>query len=125
MDDFEYNVTWYETPFIHGGSEYSIDPKVLVPVSEDHEDFGKTLQEIVGLTDDECATYIATALVHQVRSHRNILLAKSDWTQVPDSSLTNEDRAAWRVYRQALRDITKTCTSPSDVIWPVSPNNQE
>ena len=58
-----------------------------------------------------------------LRQLRDYHLAACDWTQVPDSALTDEDRADWRVYRQALRDITKTCTSPSDVIWPVSPTD--
>lgn len=39
-----------------------------------------------------------------MRAERNRLLAASDWTQMPDSPLTDEQRAEWAVYRQALRD---------------------
>ena len=60
-----------------------------------------------------------------LRQLRDFHLAACDWTQVPDSALSDEDRTAWRVYRQALRDITETFTSPSDVIWPLFPGEEE
>jgi len=40
----------------------------------------------------------------QMRRLRDGLLAASDWTQMPDSPLSDEERAAWATYRQALRD---------------------
>jgi len=40
----------------------------------------------------------------QMRFHRDAMLAASDWTQTLDAPLTDEQRAAWAVYRQALRD---------------------
>ena len=43
-------------------------------------------------------------LVQQMKSHRLALLAASDWTQTLDAPLTDEQRAAWATYRQALRD---------------------
>jgi|DEB0MinimDraft_3_1074331.scaffolds.fasta_scaffold132338_2 hypothetical protein len=39
-----------------------------------------------------------------MRRYRDRLLAASDWTQLPDSPLSDEQREAWAVYRQALRD---------------------
>jgi hypothetical protein len=41
-----------------------------------------------------------------VRAVRNDKLVASDWTQLPDVSLSPEQVEAWRVYRQQLRDIT-------------------
>ena len=35
---------------------------------------------------------------------RDELLARSDWTQFNDSPLSDEDKAIWATYRQALRD---------------------
>lgn len=46
-----------------------------------------------------------------LRSWRNRLLAKSDWTQMPDSPLSDEQRQAWAVYRQALRDAPASWTA--------------
>jgi hypothetical protein len=43
-----------------------------------------------------------------LRSIRNSLLSNSDWTQLPDSPLTEAKRAEWATYRQTLRDITET-----------------
>jgi len=45
-----------------------------------------------------------------MRLHRNRLLADSDWTQTLDAPLTDEQRAAWATYRQALRDAPATWT---------------
>lgn len=42
----------------------------------------------------------------QMRAQRDVWLATSDWTQTLDAPLTDEQRAAWAVYRQALRDAT-------------------
>ena len=41
-----------------------------------------------------------------IKSQRNELLAKCDWTVLADSPLTEEKRAEWLLYRQALRDIS-------------------
>jgi hypothetical protein len=54
-----------------------------------------------------------------IRLNRNTLLAASDWVGLKDVNLANEQ--AWLVYRQALRDITKTFSKPEDVVWPVKP----
>jgi hypothetical protein len=53
-----------------------------------------------------------------VRARRNAMLAESDWTQMPDSSMaTKTDLAA---YRKTLRDIT-TQLDPFNINWPVAP----
>jgi len=44
------------------------------------------------------------------RAVRNKKLADSDWTQAPDSPLSDTKKAEWATYRQALRDLTKTAT---------------
>jgi hypothetical protein len=41
-----------------------------------------------------------------LRAERDRRLAASDWTQMPDSPLSASMKAAWAVYRQALRDMT-------------------
>lgn len=42
--------------------------------------------------------------LQQNKTKRNQLLAESDWTQMPDVSITN--KTDWAVYRQQLRDMT-------------------
>lgn len=46
------------------------------------------------------------AAAEAIRARRNDLLAKCDWTVLVDSPLTEEKRAEWITYRQALRDIS-------------------
>jgi hypothetical protein len=63
-------------------------------------------------------------LLTQVRAARDRRLNETDWTQVPDNQLTDEQRNDWREYRQALRDITLHCegiTCVGDVVWPSKP----
>jgi hypothetical protein len=53
-----------------------------------------------------------------VRNRRDALLVQCDWTQLPDSPV---DQNSWKIYRQALRDITTQPGFPFDVVWPDSP----
>ena len=57
------------------------------------------------------------------RKTRNDLLADSDWTQMNDSPLTNEQKTAWATYRQELRDLTDLAAWPNlgEDDWPVAP----
>ena len=55
-----------------------------------------------------------------VRSKRNSLLYESDWTQLSDAQITDENKQQWKVYRQDLRDITNAFT-PQQVVWPPQP----
>ena len=68
-------------------------------------------------TEEMLAEHNLTAL----RQLRQRYLQDSDWTQMPDSPLSAEKKAEWQTYRQALRDITLTATSCSDVVWPTEP----
>jgi hypothetical protein len=56
---------------------------------------------------------------------REYRLLKTDWTQMPDSPLSDEDKAAWATYRTALRNMTdqdiESMTSPEQLVWPEMP----
>jgi hypothetical protein len=59
-----------------------------------------------------------------VRVQRDCLLIDSDWTQFPDSPLSDTQKSAWATYRQTLRDIpadNANVTSIDDVTWPTPP----
>lgn len=53
------------------------------------------------------------------RRQRDVLLAKSDWTQLPDVPVAAKE--AWATYRQQLRDITTQSGYPATVVWPTPP----
>lgn len=57
-----------------------------------------------------------------IRAQRAQKLQESDWTQLADVPLSDDDRAAWATYRQALRDITNQ-DDPFVIIWPVAPGS--
>jgi hypothetical protein len=60
-----------------------------------------------------------------LRIKRDRLLAASDWTQLPDTTLTNTQKQSWMQYRTELRNITdglKTVADVNGVSFPVKPN---
>lgn len=65
-----------------------------------------------------------------LRKSRNSRLFDSDWTQLPDNSLTDEQKNSWKNYRQELRDLPSTITvNPRELVenkdhedWPTPPN---
>ena len=57
----------------------------------------------------------------QIREVRNSLLADSDWRILPDIPLSDEKRAEWYTYRQALRDLPANTSDPADPTYPVPP----
>ena len=63
----------------------------------------------------------AEELAAAARATRAGLLAASDWTQLPDSPLSGDARAAWAAYRQALRDISDQPGFPQVIDWPEAP----
>jgi len=55
------------------------------------------------------------------REQRNALLTASDWTQMPDSPLTDEAKTSWATYRTALRNLPTSEGWPS-VTFPTEPS---
>jgi len=56
---------------------------------------------------------------------RDIKLKKCDWTQATDSPLSDEKKAEWATYRQAVRDVPANNSSVTDydnIVWPTSPS---
>ena len=53
-----------------------------------------------------------------VRASRNQLLKDCDWTQIADSTA---DKAAWAIYRTALRNLPAATGFPWTMTWPETP----
>lgn len=83
--------------------------------------------EIVDLTSDLTLEQAERNKEHQqslLRSQRNHLLQRSDWTQLADVSVSNKE--LWDNYRQALRDLPETyadIASLDEVTWPTPPES--
>jgi hypothetical protein len=58
---------------------------------------------------------------NEVRGRRSWLLAECDWTQLADAPLSAEIKAAYAIYRQALRDVTAQVGFPDTIDWSVDP----
>ncbi len=56
-----------------------------------------------------------------LRTVRNAVLAKCDYTQLSDSPLSDELKTEWATYRQALRDLPENTPDIKNVTWPTKP----
>ena len=60
-----------------------------------------------------------------LRDKRNDKLIASDWTQMPDSPLTDSKKQEWATYRQQLRDLPESYTDEdeiTDIVFPTKPD---
>jgi len=86
-------------------------------------------------TDEEIQSAFDTArhthALDLVREDRNKKLADSDYLMQPDYPMTEEAKAAWQTYRQALRDLPSNLPdaiidpesgSLVGVLWPDEPS---
>lgn len=68
-----------------------------------------------------------THYMTQVRFDRQVLLYKSDWTQLPDAPISPTQMQEALAYRQALRDMTDSMVETAgyltieDAPWPTPP----
>ena len=87
------------------------------------------------LTDEEVAALDAAEVerdkdLTHIRGERDGNLAASDWTQMPDSPLSDSKKAEWATYRQELRDFPEGKTKQSEftkdsdgrIVWPTKPS---
>lgn len=100
----------------HGWIPFTADPN-------DVETTGKVLFDKIK-AKGKIAAYVPPPIEVfeiEVRSKRDSLLKKTDWTQLPD--VPEETKLLWAEYRQALRDVPEQSGFPYEVIWPTSPNS--
>jgi len=58
-----------------------------------------------------------------LRAARDQKLAETDWVVTMHKELGTNISTAWKTYRQALRDITKTYKTLDTVKWPTEPTS--
>jgi len=99
--------------------------EMYAPVRHWEQAEAEVLTPEIGTTGEITAPVATQPVVDAAtaaRSQRNMLLAQSDWTQLPDSRLSSEEAELWAEYRQALRDVPQQEGFPDSVLWPVSPD---
>jgi hypothetical protein len=85
-----------------------------------------SIQELLD-SGDIAAALAAAAEDHfdRTRRLRAELLAETDYTQLPDTAMSDAKKAEWAAYRQALRDLPQTyssATSFAEIIFPTKPS---
>jgi|TARA_R100000482_G_scaffold95682_1_gene40354 hypothetical protein len=59
--------------------------------------------------------------LNMVRTERNKKLAECDWVITMHKEKGTNIPAAWKTYRQALRDITEGFNNDTEIVWPEPP----
>jgi len=58
----------------------------------------------------------------QLRTRRDQLLSDCDWVITMHKELGTNIPAAWKNYRQALRDLPANTEDPANPVWPTKPS---
>lgn len=77
-----------------------------------------TIRELTPEETAEREQRLVDSAWHFLRAERNARLAECDWTVLADTPTTT---AAWKVYRQQLRDLPDNTTDPFNPVWPTPP----
>lgn len=75
----------------------------------------------VSADDDAKATYQTAEKWKDIRSQRDALLSDTDWVVVKAKETGGNVSAAWKKYRQDLRDVP-TQSDPDKITWPTKPS---
>ena len=78
--------------------------------------------------DEETGTFLrdGVSLAGLItRTMRDNLLKACDYRMMPDYPCSEESRAAWAAYRQALRDLPQQDGFPETVEWPQAPDGAD
>jgi hypothetical protein len=72
------------------------------------------------------AAYVGQSIVNwnKIRILRKFMLDESDWTLLPDSTVSDEEKEMWKLYRNTLRNIPQEQgdSNPYEVYFPISPD---
>lgn len=85
-------------------------------------------EQVLPLTAEEIAEREAYARdvlpglqMEQLRQRRDKLLSDCDWVITMHKELGTNIPAAWKNYRQALRDLPANTEDPANPVWPTKP----
>ena len=85
-------------------------------------------KRIIPLTAEEIAEREAYArdvlpgiLLDNLRRERDRRLAETDWIITMHKEKGTNIPAAWKTYRQALRDLPANTEDPANPVWPTKP----
>ena len=82
---------------------------------------GNQIELDQALVDAAAVEVAAEQALSSLRRQRNQLLAETDWVITMHKELGTNIPAAWKTYRQALRDLPTNTTDPTNPTWPTKP----
>lgn len=103
------------------------DDGASIPMDKDNPDYQAYLEWVgKGNKPVMLESYVkpVEARWGNVRAERDTRLKACDWTQLSDTALTADEKEAWRVYRQELRDIPQKYADPDNVVFPTLPKGK-
>lgn len=120
LDEKSLTTLTYVDPNIKSTSHHIIEYAGLLPINFSIYAFKFDNDSIVLHDSNYIQSLSRPSLltVEEIRNQRNLLLEKSDWTQLTDAPV---DSIAWANYRQALRDLPEQAGFPFTIIWPQQP----
>ena len=103
-------------------SEIPVDECILLDYNKWQEALSQRCKVIDGVHTIviDTAEEIEAAAFIELRYTRDKLLNDSDWTQMPDSPLTDVKKQEWMNYRQQLRDLPNT-VDINNISYPEKP----
>jgi hypothetical protein len=103
--------TWGEIEYNDGSPNERIEELgIFEQAVQDHSN------EIKIIEDAREAAEAARDYWQELRVLRNQRLVETDWTQVADAPLTEEQKDAWKSYRQTLRDLPENIIDPKPLV---------
>lgn len=131
--------TWLESVTTDGIPDYSGEDYSVEEVDQNMDDFlasghitsdmdgdyyhlkwDSSSKKVVG-DDDAKDAWILSQKWKQIRTRRNKLLAETDWIITKAKETNTNIPAAWKTYRQALRDVPSQ-SDPDNITWPTKPS---
>ena len=131
--------TWGEIEYIDGSpnkriEELGIFEQAVLDFNNEKERIDTELEALNKENEEkkileELALEVARNYWKEFRNIRDSLLSRCDWTQSPDSPLTEEKKDEWATYRQILRDLPVIISDPKPMVndlnhenWPTKPD---
>jgi hypothetical protein len=92
----------------------------IIPKDPVNRHYVQFLQELEK-GEAELIPYVPPATTwEEIRAQRNNLLTASDWSIMADAD-PKPSKQSWLDYRQLLRDIPQTFSTPEEVVFPNKP----
>jgi len=91
---------------------------ITIIYPDGHTETRPMTQAEIDQANNDAQDFVNQAWI-ELRARRNALLSSCDWTVLSDSPTPT---AAWKTYRQALRDLPANTTDPLNPVWPTPPS---